>query len=185
MGQWCYIPMNWERKQMSKVLYSYMLCNREDGFRVCMYANKNSKGELTHHDRIKVNGRHDKEPVLPNSLCHVLKIHDGDVSQLPFLLKAIDYYEDRMKTMLRLVRDHASDIGFTIGAASLIFMIDFAKQQFSVKFIDFGVSFPLSDMRIWPDELPVAVEAVLEDLKSIRNDLIQKHATKTSETDHG
>lgn len=178
LGKWCYIPMNWELKQISKLLYATQLGSRDDNFRVCMFANKDEQGEITEKGRITLIKKGIKAPVTPNSLCHTLKLPNDDITKLPILMKALDYFDERMAMMNELVTNHASDIGYFLGSASLIFMIDFPKEAFDVKFIDFGVSFPQSDMRIWGDELPLAVSAIIQDLHGIRENLVKKYLVK-------
>ncbi len=178
LGKWCFIPINWEKKQMSKLLYSIQLGSIDDNYRVCMFANKDEHGEITEKGRINLLRKGIKLPVMPNSLSHTLKLPNDDVTKLPLLMKALDYFDERMNLMLKLVTNNLSDIGYFMGSASLIFMIDFPKNSFDVKFIDFGVSFPQSDLRIWGDELPNAVKAIMQDIKNIREDLNNKYMTK-------
>lgn len=181
VGYYNFLPSHHEGKQQSKIRSAFLMESIDLGYRVCMVQRKNLKGEMIENRKIeKVQGI--KHPLKPNSLAIGLKLlpEERDAGKLDFLVKAFDYYEKQLRDLLDIFENHIDDLQYMITAASLLFMIDFKNESYSLKFIDFGCSFPCSRMDIWKIEQAASIRNILADVIATRSSVIESNKSTSN-----
>jgi hypothetical protein len=175
VGYYNFLPSHHEGKQQSKIRSAFLMESIDLGYRICMTQRKNLKGEMIENRKIeKVLGI--KHPLKPNSLSIGLKLlpEEREAGKLDFLLKAIDYFEGQVRDLHDIFENGITDLQYMITAASLMFMIDFEKETYSLRFIDFGCSFPCSRMEVWKYEQAASLKSILEDIRNTRAGIIEQ-----------
>lgn len=171
VGAYNFLPTHGTAKQESKLRSGFILGSIEDKYRICMYSRRDTQGQLIEQKKIeKKDGI--KQRITPNSLILLLKPKtEEEESQQEFLSKAISFYQDRLTQLHGIFKTRLKELGYWITAASLVFTIDYARQTYDVRFLDFGCSIPATNTDIWPDEQAEALEAVLRDLAAVKSKL--------------
>lgn len=180
VGFYNYLPNNWEEKQLSKIAHAILLGSFNQGFRVCMAKRVTLAGETIFQDKIKkVSGV--KVPVDENILEKFFSLQEDEKDKKEFLLKALDYYLEQLKGLEEIFSKQNPGLGYLVTAASVVFVIDLAQETFSMKFLDFGCTFPMADTRIWPDEQKESFMKIIQKFESLR-DRITNNLTEKPET---
>lgn len=172
VGAYNFLPTHGTPKQESKLRSGFLLASIDDKYRVCMYSRRDTQGQLGEQKKIeKKDGI--KQRVTPNSLILLLKPKTPEEEAKPELLKkAIEFYEASLKQLHSIFKNQLKDLGYWITAASLVFTIDYARESYDLKFLDFGCSIPCTNTDIWPDEQAEAFEAILQDLAAVKSKLL-------------
>ena len=140
-----------------------------------MVDRRNMQGQSIDKRKIvKVEGL--KRPLKPNGLQLMLNLQpeEAQANKKAFLLKAIDFYEGRLKDLHDIFSNHIQELGFMITAASLMFIIDFSQETYDLIFYDFGCSFPASRMELWNDEQANSLACIIGHLNEVRKEVDRK-----------
>ena len=183
LGFYNFLPVHWEVKQQSKLQSASLTDSLTSGFRVCMIQRKNMAG--IHVDKRKIEKiKGIKTAPKPNSLQLMLNLQPEEeaANKKEFLLKAINFYEVRLRDLLDIMSNHIDDLGYMITAASLMFIIDFKEESFDLRFFDFGCSFPASRMDLWNFEQAEAIKSLLEDLAAVKAQVVENRSYQISVT---
>lgn len=174
VGQYNYLPTHGTPKQESKIRSGFILGSIDYKYRVCMYVRKDSQGNTVDKKKIeKKDGV--KQRISPNSLILLLKPQtEQELAKKDFLAKAIAFFEQRLVELQGLFKNHLKELGYWISAASLVFMIDHAKETFDLKFLDFGCAIPCTNTDIWPDEQAEALQAILDNLAAVKVEVLKE-----------